>query len=108
MRDGYLIAEFEKHKEAINELQDVNTRLAQHIVGCDARIRVWEAMLLKRGGFLRLAVKNLFAPDSVKLEIFARFKKASDFTPAKPKDSIEITTVKTDEELKAELARGAK
>jgi predicted component of type VI protein secretion system len=60
------------------------------------------------GGMLWLIVRNLFAPEGVRLEVMARFKKMSDFTPAKPKDDIEVVTVKNDEELKAELAKGAK
>jgi hypothetical protein len=107
MRDEQVIAEFERYRRAITEIQEVVNMQTQHIVGCDARIRVWENMLLSRGGFLRLAIKNIFAPDAVRLEIITRFHAASQaHIPAvvqAEKPEVEIVKVKSDEELQAAL-----
>ena len=96
MREITLMRKFHQIDENINIL-------ASREIGCEARIRVWEEMATRRGGMLWLIIRNIFAPEGLRLEVLSRFKKASDFTPAKPKDNIEVVTVKSDEELKAEL-----
>ena len=101
MRDQTIMQEFAR---VDGNVQMIATRE----VGCEARIRVWEDMALKRGGMLWLIVRNIFSPAGLHLEVLSRFKKLSDFTPEKPKDNIEVVTVKSDEELQAELAKGEK
>jgi len=81
-------------------------RVASYSMGCEARIRVWEQMATKRGGMLWLIIRNLINPDGIKQEVIARYKAMSEQAPEKPKGNIEVKTVKTDEELQAELAKG--
>ena len=99
MREITLMRKFEQIDENLG-------RVGSWAVGCESRVRVWEQMATKRGGMLWLILRNIFAPEGLRLEVIARFKKMSEFTPEKPKDDIEIVTVKSDEELQAELAKG--
>ena len=90
MREITIIQEMQSMGQVINGLADETARLRNIILGADARIRVHEDILLRnRGSLLWIAVRNLFQPDTVKLEILSRFKA---YAEGKPLDKIKITT----------------
>lgn len=91
MRDSTIIREMQEMGRDINLHAEELMAQRERLLGTDARLRVHEDILFNgRGKLFWLAVRNLFNPNSVRLEVLSRFKAYSTVKMDKPADKISV------------------